>query len=197
MPGGSWAESLAGDLMELNPAAPAAMEGWNVKNCIRLFSALLLCTVAAVPAAAQCGSSTTVTLFGGQTIDTGTVTISNDASSITVTYTTNDPWVMTAVHLAVADSLAGIPQNKNSNPLPGHFPINTSYNPPVTTVSFVIPLGNFTQGETLFIGAQAEVQAPGSQGGSQTAWGFGPRFGGHNWATYIDSFTVQSCGIHE
>jgi hypothetical protein len=165
------------------------MEGWNVKNCIRLFSALLLCTVAAVPAAAQCPM--TVTLFGGQTIDTGTVTINNDASSITITYTTNDPWVISAVHLAVADSLAGIPQNKNSNPLPGHFPINTSYNPPVTTVSFVIPLGNFTQGETLFIGAQAEVQAPGSQGGSQTAWGFGPRFGGHNWATYIN-YTV--CG---
>jgi hypothetical protein len=149
--------------------------------------------VAAAPAAAQCGSSEPVTLFGGQTIDTGTVTISNDASNIYVTYTTNDPWVMTAVHLAVADSLDGIPQNRNSNPLPGHFPINSTFNPSVTTITYTIPLGNFTTGETLFIGAQAEVQAPGNQGGSQTAWGFGPRFGGHNWATYVN-YTVQECG---
>ena len=168
-----------------------------MKSYTRLALALILCTVAAaVPAAAQCGNSSTVTLFGGQTIDTGTVTISNDASSITITYTTNDPWVISAVHLAVADSLAGIPQNKNNNPRPGHFPINTTYNPPVTTVSFVIPLGNFNPGDTVYIGAQAEVEAPGGQGGSQTAWGDGTRFGGSNWATYI-TYTVQSCGIHE
>jgi hypothetical protein len=168
-----------------------------MKSTVRLFSAALIClAVAAAPAMAQCGNTTTVTLFGGQTIDTGTVTVSNDAAALTVTYATNDPWVITAVHLAVADSLAGIPQNGNHNPLPGHFPINTTYNPPVTTVSFVIPLGNFTPGETLYIGAQAEVQAPGDQGGSQTAWGDGPRFGGHNWATYI-GYQVQSCVINE
>lgn len=162
-----------------------------------LFSALLIgLMVAASPAAAQCGSVDTVTLFGGQTIDTGNVTITNDASSLTITYTTNAPWEITAIHLAVADSLAGIPQNGNHNPIPGHFPINTTYNPPVTTVTFVIPLGSFFPGDNLFIGAQAEVQAPGGQGGSQTAWGFGPRFGGHNWATYIN-YTVQSCGIIE
>lgn len=166
-----------------------------MKSKALLFPALLISlAVAAAPAAAQCGNSEQVTLFGGQTIDTGTVTISNDASAITITYATNDPWVITAIHLAVADSLAGIPQNGNRNPLPGHFPINTLYNPPVTSVTFIIPLGNFTPGETLFIGAQAEVQAPGSQNGSQTAWGFGPRFGGHNWATYIN-YTVQSCNI--
>ena len=168
-----------------------------MKSKTLLFAALLLSlAVAAVPAAAQCGNPEQVTLFGGQTIDTGTVTISNDGTSITITYATNDPWVITAVHLAVADSLAGIPQNGNHNPLPGHFPINTTYNPPVTSVSFTIPLGSFTPGETLFIGAQAEVTAPGGQGGSQTGWGFGPRFGGHNWATYIN-YTVQSCGLPE
>ena len=165
-------------------------------------SSLLLATLAigvvlAAPAAAQtCGNQTTVTLFGGQTIDTGTVTISNDASNLTITYTTNDPWVITAVHLAVADSLAGIPQNHNHNPLPGHFPINSTFNPPVTTITYTIPLDGFFPGETLFIGAQAEVQAPGTQDGSQTAWGFGPRFGGHNWATYIN-YDVQPCGVIE
>jgi hypothetical protein len=169
-----------------------------MKSGVLILAALLICAVAAAPpAAAQlCGSQETVTLFGGQTIDTGTVTIANDASNIFITYTTNDPWVITAVHLAVADSLAGIPQNKNSNPLPGHFPYSNTFSPPVTTITYTIPLGNFFPGETLYIGAQAEVQAPGGQGGSQTAWGFGPRFGGHNWATYI-TYQVQDCGIHE
>lgn len=163
------------------------------KSLAPLFLALAVClTVAALPAAAQCGDTTFTTLFGGQTIDTGVVVISNDLDSVTVTYATNDPWVITAVHLAVATSLDGIPQNKNHNPQPGHFPINTTYNPPVTTVSFTIPLGSANPGDTLFIGAQAEVQAPGGQGGGQTAWGFGPRFGGHNWATYI-AYTVQGC----
>ena len=162
-----------------------------------LLLAFLLCiAAAAIPAAAQqCGPSTTVTLFGGQTINTGTVTISNDVDSVTVTYSTNDPWVITAVHLAVSDSLAGIPQNKNNNPIPGHFPINTRYNPPVTTVTFVVPIDNLVPGETLYIGAQAEVQAPGGQGGGQTAWGDGTSFGGNNWATYI-TYTAQPC-IHE
>ncbi|HEV3076403.1 MAG TPA: hypothetical protein VHB47_18415 [Thermoanaerobaculia bacterium] len=169
-----------------------------MKSKALLLSALLIgFAVATVPAVAdQCGNSDQVTLFGGQTIDTGTVTVTNDASSVTVTYATNDPWVITAVHLAVADSLAGIPQNKNSNPLPGHFAINTTYNPPVTTVTFIIPIDNITSLQSLFIGAQAEVQAPGGQGGSQTAWGFGPRFGGHNWATYIN-YPVQGCGTIE
>jgi hypothetical protein len=168
-----------------------------MKSKALLFSALLIgFAVAAAPAAAQCGNSEQVTLFAGQTIDAGTVTISNDASFITITYATNDPWVISAVHLAVANSLAGIPQNGNHNPQPGHFPINTTYNPPVSSVTFTIPLGNFFAGENLFIGAQAEVQAPGGQGGGQTGWGFGPRFGGHNWATYIN-YTVQPCGLPE
>jgi hypothetical protein len=76
----------------------------------------------------------------------------------------------------------------------GHFPINATFNPAVTTVTYTIPLDGFAPGETLYIGAQAEVQAPGGQGGSQTAWGFGPRFGGDNWATYIN-YQVQVCII--
>ena len=160
-----------------------------------LFAALAAAVLVAAPAAAQCGGATVTTLFAGQTIDTGTVTISNDASFVYVTYSVNDPWTITAVHLAVADSLAGIPQNKNNNPQPGHFPINTTYQPPVTTVTFTIPLSSFS-GTDLYIGAHAEVQASGGGGGGQTAWGYGPSFGGHNWATYIN-YQVQPCQIRE
>lgn len=164
----------------------------NLKQVVTAIVVISLTVVAAPAAAQMCGSQTTVTLFGGQTIDTGTVTIANDFANLYVTYTTTDPWVMTATHLAVADSLAGIPQNKNQNPIPGHFQYTTTFNPPVTTFTYTIPLGNFAPGETLYIAAQAEVQAPAGQGGGQTAWGSGQRFGGHNWATYI-TYIVQSC----
>jgi hypothetical protein len=170
------------------------MEGTIMRRSILCLTLLVGALVAAVPAAALCGSQTTVTLFGGQTIDTGVVNIANDGSNLYITYATSDPWVITAVHLAVADSVDGIPQNKNNNPIPGHFPYNSTFNPPVTSITYTIPLGGFTAGETVYIGAQAEVQAPGSEGGSQTAWGAGTSFGGHNWATYI-TYTVQPCHI--
>jgi hypothetical protein len=74
-------------------AETAAFGGIEMKSSVRLFSAALIClAVAAAPAMAQCGTPAMVTLFGGQTIDTGTVTVSNDSSSLTVTYMTNDPW---------------------------------------------------------------------------------------------------------
>jgi hypothetical protein len=163
---------------------------------LRTSAILALSLAIAGPAMAQCDSSETVTLFGGQTIDTGTVKISNDASNLYVTYTTTGPWMIGAIHLAVADSLAAIPQNKNLNPIPGHFAYQTNFNPSVTSFTFTIPLAGFYPGEALYIGAQAEVTGGGSSGGSQTAWGDGPSFGGHNWATYIQ-YTVQSCIPHE
>jgi len=167
-----------------------------MKKTVLFVAVLAMVGLATAPLAAQCGIRTSVTLFGGQTIDTGRVIVENDAANLYITYVTNSPWEITAVHLAVAGTLAEIPQNRNHNPLPGHFPTNATLNPPVTAVSYTIPLGGFNPFDTIYIAAQAEVQAPGGGGGSQTAWGDGPRFGGHNWATYI-SYTVQSCNSGE
>src|SRR5437763_12015057 len=62
----------------------------SVKLALSLLTFALLATWA-VPAQALCGTSLTTTLFAGQTLDAGTVTVSNDALNISVTYTTNDP----------------------------------------------------------------------------------------------------------
>lgn len=150
------------------------------------------------PAYAQaCGATTTTTLYAGQTIPSGTVSIYNDAAYLYVTYTTDTPWVMSVAHVAVASTLAGIPQTKTGNPIPGRFPYHATFDPEVMTYTFVVPMaGTYTAGQSLVVAAHAVVHAPKSYGGSQTGWGYGPEFPGSNWATYIE-YRVQKCGFDE
>jgi len=157
------------------------------------FLAFALLAAGTVPAQAQCGAALTTVLYAGQTLDAGTVTVSNDAANIYVRYQTNDPWVMSDAHLALATSLDGIPQTHSGNPKPGHFAYSAIFDPEVTDYTFVIPRGSFLPGQVLYIAAHAIVQAPKNAGGTQTGWGFGPGFPGANWATYI-SYSVQPCG---
>ncbi|HZF11040.1 MAG TPA: hypothetical protein VFE33_19800 [Thermoanaerobaculia bacterium] len=163
---------------------------------VLFFLTLALLVVGSVPAQALCGVARDFTLFAGQTLDAGTVTVSNDAVNIYVTYTTNDPWVLNDAHLALASSLDGIPQTHRGNPIPGHFAYSVVFDPEVTSYTFTIPRGSFAPGQTVYIAAHAIVQAPAGSGGTQTGWGFGPGFPGANWATYIQ-YAVQSCGTTE
>jgi len=149
----------------------------------------------AAPASAQvCGTATTTTLFAGQTIVAGTVTVYNDASNIYIKYDTSAPWVISDTHAAVAATLDGIPQTKAGNPIPGRFAYSATFDPEVTTYTFAVPSATvFAAGQVVFVAAHAMLQAPKSAGGSQTGWGFGPDFPGANWATYI-KYQVQRCG---
>ena len=164
----------------------------SVKLVVSLVAFTLFATWAA-PAQAVCGAALVTPLYAGQSLYAGTVTVSNDAANIYVEYTTVDPWVISDIHLAVADSLAGIPQTKRGNPIPGHFSNSAIFDPEVTDYTVVIPRGTFLPGQTLYVAAHAIVQAPAGSGGTQTGWGFGPGFPGANWATYIQ-YTVQGCG---
>jgi hypothetical protein len=150
------------------------------------------------PASAQvCGTPRASTLFAGQTIVAGTVTIFNDASNIYVQYQANFPWVISDAHAAVAATLDGIPQTKTGNPIPGRFAYSATFDPEVTTYTFGVPFSAvFTAGQTVFVAAHAMLQAPKNDGGSQTGWAFGPDFSGANWATYV-AYQVQRCGRAE
>src|SRR5690348_16511548 len=64
---------------------------------------------------------TETALIAGQTINAGTVTVTNDAEYIYVTYATTGGWKITQTHLYVGDC-ALIPVNNPGNPLPGQFP---------------------------------------------------------------------------
>jgi hypothetical protein len=67
-------------------------------------------------------NSLTTTLFAGQTIDAGTVTVQAVGTALCVTFAATSDWAIEETHLAVATSLAGIPQTRKGNPRPGQFP---------------------------------------------------------------------------
>ncbi len=155
--------------------------------------ALLSVTTALMPlgtAEAECDPTTKVmTLYGGQVIDVGTVTIRNDETSLYVTYSAAGSWGLTETHLSVATSLDDIPQTKSGNPIPGKFQYKTAYDPAITEFTYVIDSGEWAEeGIELFIAAHAVVEWD----GYETAWGDGLDFPGRNWATYF-TYIVQPC----
>jgi hypothetical protein len=112
----------------------------------------------------------TTPLFAGQNIDVGTVSVWNDGTNLYVTYSTTDGWEMTETHLAVANSLGGIPQTKTFNPIPGKFPYSTIHGPAVTEFTYTVPLAGL--GTNLYIAAHAKVVSP-IEGCYETVWQIG------------------------
>ncbi|MGE3177649.1 MAG: hypothetical protein AB7O32_09275 [Vicinamibacterales bacterium] len=150
--------------------------------------------VTASPARAEvCGAPMTTPLIAGQHYTSGSIILANDADHLYVQYATVEPWLISEAHAAVASTLAGIPQSRAGNPIPGRFSYSATFDPELSTYTFAIPIaGLFAEGSTVFVAAHAVVQAPREAGGSQTAWGYGPDFPGNNWAMYLQ-YTLQSC----
>jgi hypothetical protein len=132
---------------------------------------------------------TEVTLIAGQTINAGTVTVSNDNDYIYVTYATTNGWVLTQTHLYVGDC-ALIPVNNPGNPLPGQFPYKSTHNN-VTSYTYQIPISRIALENCGCIAAHAVVVKYNSSNqviGSETAWGNGVRINlsGGNWGMKFD-----------
>lgn len=126
----------------------------------------------------------------------GWVTVCNDGNNLYVTYTTRWGWMLAETHVAVATSLAGIPQ-RNGNPVPGRFPYGTEHGPGVTSFTYTIPLGDWGPCTDLVIATHASVYreigdcCDGCEIQEETAWGCGCPFPGSNWAMYFP-YHVQS-----
>ena len=92
----------------------------------------LLSNVGQVPTSEQSGISyltkgvlgdpEVFTLFAGQDIPVGTVTVRNDGVNLYVKYETTGGWKMTETHLAVVTNLGDFPITKKGNPKVGLFP---------------------------------------------------------------------------
>ncbi|MFN8243256.1 MAG: hypothetical protein U0X40_04295 [Ferruginibacter sp.] len=133
---------------------------------------------------------TTVTLIAGQTLDAGTVSVSNDASNIYVTYSTANGYLLTQTHLFVGDC-AAVPVNGQGNPQPGHFPYSSTHNYS-TTYTYQVPMASF--GSCGCIAAHAVVVKLNGSGQvieTQTGWGNGIRINpnGGNWGMKFDYCT--------
>ncbi|GAI89050.1 unnamed protein product, partial [marine sediment metagenome] len=103
-------------------------------------------------------------LYAGQDILVGIVKVWNDDISLHVEYKMGEDvdypgieegWVMTETHLAIFGSLAGIPQTRKNNPIPGQFPYSMEHNS-VDTYTYIIPMDEVVSAK-LFIAAHAEV----------------------------------------
>jgi len=104
--------------------------------------ALVLALVPSV-AAAPPGVTKTADLFAGQTTDVGDVFVWNDATNLHVEIDVVSGWCMTESHVAVASTVAGIPQTKTYNPIPGKFAYSDTYSPCADGDMFTIPLSGF------------------------------------------------------
>lgn len=122
-----------------------------------------------IPPVSEC-TPTVVTLIAGQHIDAGTVTVTNDANFIYVTYNTANGYVLSQTHLFVGEC-ALIPVNRPGNPIPGQFPYASAHSN-LTSYTYEIPITAIPVGGCGCIAAHAVVSLA-TGGGTQTAWGNG------------------------
>jgi hypothetical protein len=134
-----------------------------------------------------------VSLIAGQTMNSGNVTVTNDANFIYVTYNTANGWLLTQTHLYVGDC-ALIPVNGPGNPVPGQFPYASSH-ANITSYTYQIPIAKIPAGGCGCIAAHAVVVKLDGNGNvinTQTGWGQGIRINpnGGNWGM---KFEYCSC----
>jgi hypothetical protein len=146
-----------------------------------------------------CGNATIVTLWAGQFIDAGSVTVSNDADLLSIEITAASGWLLAETHAAVARSLEYLPQTGSGNPQVGHFDLAEEHDPPVSSFTYEISLAEYEYlpGDDLVLAVHAVVQQ--FDGGSvpiqeETAWADGLEFPGSSWATYFE-YVVQVCTV--
>ena len=136
----------------------------------------------------------TATAVAGQSINAGSITVTNDSAFIYVTYNIANGYVLTQSHLFVGP-VALIPTNHPGNPMPGQFPYATNHNN-VTSFTYQVPvslIGNNTCGAIAAHGIVQKFDSAGHVVESQSIWGNGPRINGAangNWAMYT-TFCVQ------
>jgi hypothetical protein len=147
--------------------------------------------------AEACGT-TTWNLIAGQTIDVGSVTVSNDANNIYVTYALDYPGAcFGALQVWVGNSLLNLPANQDGTPIPGQFcqaDGGACYDATgMTTYTFTIPFSevnivDVTQvcNTQLYVVTHAEVDLdcnPETEG-HETAFGGDQAGGGPRWWFY-------------
>ncbi len=124
-----------------------------------------------------------IDLIAGRNIDVGDLLVWNDSDTLYLQYNTASSWALAETHLAVAGSLAEIPQTKKGNPIPGKFPYKASHSPELMQYTYEIDLESIAlTGGDIIIAAHADVI---STDGAESAWAGDCDFPGRNWATYF------------
>ena len=140
------------------------MKSRNIWRVILLVGALTL-LAAALPIGASNANSLppgqSFPLYAGQDMEVGTVTVANDTEFFYVTFSTvGSDYCMTETHLQLADGLAGVPQTKKGNPIPGQFDYSMDHDCVKTFTYPPIPIGDFVAYDDVIVAAHAKVKAP-------------------------------------
>lgn len=133
-----------------------------------------------------------VAFIADQNINIGTITVSNDATNISVSYSTSGGWVLKQTRLYVGDC-ALLPVNCQGNPMPEHFPHHAEHNK-ITQYTYQVPTTAIGIGNCGCIAAYAKVEKLNAAGHvirREIAWGNGTRINpnGGNWGMKIDFCT--------
>lgn len=138
-----------------------------------------------------CGEATVIPLIAGQDFENpaGEIIVTNDGDFLYIEFVAYAPWVLVETHVAVSDTLDGIPQTKKGNPKIGNFDYD---------INSWIDLSQWPDATELFIAAHAVVQMLGENGEviqEETGWGEGEEFNdSKSWAMYF-MYTIQDCCI--
>jgi hypothetical protein len=147
------------------------------------------------------GTCPTVTwnLTAGQTMDVGSVSVTNDAENVYVTYTLDYPGAtFGTLHLWVGNDLLNVPSNPEGTPVPGQFDKalgGASFDATgLTSYTFTIPFADLsiidvTQvcGTNLYVVPHAEVTVDANGDGeldNETAFGGDTPGSGRRWWFY-------------
>ena len=129
------------------------------------------------------------TLYGGKTIDVGTVTVGIDDETdyIYVKYETTDGWYIAETHVFVGTDGSEIPVNKPGNPKIGHFPYSTSHDYGDGTNVVTYPTIPYVPGQAFVVATHAVVYT--LDGQQETAWSWNDeatRFSGKRWGWFLN-----------
>ena len=157
---------------------------------------------ASAPAITTCAPATVYPLTDGKRT-VGSVSVSNDASNIYVTYATpTQYWWIANTQLEVAASSAGVPRDASGNASPWDFHYSGEHTPPITSVTYTIALATVgvQAGQTAYVSAMAGLEHPvtESEAGLQGDWEWIVMWGVGNTASttteVIHPYAVASCG---
>jgi hypothetical protein len=181
--------------------------GWRVLGT----GAAMAITMGLVTGAAV-ASDDVRTLYAGQTIEVGTVTVSNDATEVCVAYALDvdalaDGWLIYATHLFVgADDDFPLTRANNrlggaykANPIPEEFPYGDPTLGGVPDAEHCVDLEDLDAeaGDYLYIAAHAKImRAVGTDyEETESAWADGTRFNERgNWGLWF-TYEVQAANL--
>lgn len=130
----------------------------------------------------------------------GTVSVTNDAQNLYVIYATpQQHWWISDTRLAVAKTAAGIPRSDNGDPDPWSFPYSGVHEPPITSVTYTLPLSelNVHGGDTVIVSAMAGVVHPVDENNYDGDWEWVVMWGVSGTggqAQFENKYKIDDCG---